>query len=98
MSFQVGIGSLGGTVYFQVGLYTPLRIVKMMVKVVKLLAPVYEKAALINFIRKHPCRSLSLNKVSFLHAKDSCTGVFLYVLPNISERFLCKIPLGNCFC
>ena len=25
MSFQVGIGSLGGTVFFQVGLYTPLR-------------------------------------------------------------------------
>ena len=26
MSFQVGIGSLGGTVFFQVGLCTPLRI------------------------------------------------------------------------
>ena len=25
MSFQVGIGSLGGTVFFQVGLCTPLR-------------------------------------------------------------------------
>ena len=25
MSFQVGIDSLGGTVFFQVGLYTPLR-------------------------------------------------------------------------
>ena len=25
MSFQVGIGSLGGTVFFQVGLSTPLR-------------------------------------------------------------------------
>ena len=25
MSFQVGIGSLGGTVFFQVGLCTPLQ-------------------------------------------------------------------------
>ena len=27
MSFQVGIGSLSGTVFFQVGFYTPLRTV-----------------------------------------------------------------------
>ena len=28
MSFQMGIGSLGGTVFFQVGLCTPLQIME----------------------------------------------------------------------
>ena len=37
MSFQVGIGSLSGTVFFQVGLCTPLRTMALRLLVPKLL-------------------------------------------------------------
>ena len=59
----------------------------------------YEKATLMNFIGKHLCRSLFLiNFHAYWLKKNSCTGVFLWVLPDISEHFFGKTPLGDCFC
>ena len=42
MSFQVGIGSLGGTVFFQVGLCTPLQ---TMTKTIPVFLPVDGEAS-----------------------------------------------------
>ena len=42
MSFQVGIGSLGGTVFFQVGRYIPLR-TKQVKKKEKKVSPIHKK-------------------------------------------------------
>ena len=47
--------------------------------------------------------SLFWNKVAGLQPqtsfkKDSCTGVFLWNLPNILEHLFCKTRPGDCFC
>ena len=72
----------------------------MMVKVVKLFTGVLWKSCYDEFYRKtHPRKSLFLIKFhAYRLKKDFCTGVFLWVLPNISERCFCKTPLGDCFC
>ena len=63
-----------------------------------------KKAALMNFIGKHLCRSLFLLKFhAYRLKKDSCAGVFLWVLPNISERFFAELSgwlllLNTFFC
>ena len=67
----------------------------MMVKVVKLFTGVLWKRCSDNFIGKHLYRSIFFNKVSRRRIKES---VFLWVLPNISERFVCKTPLCDRFC
>ena len=43
MSFQVGIGSLGGTVFFQVGLCTPLQTMELYLR--KAIVPCFSKGA-----------------------------------------------------
>ena len=71
----------------------------MIVKVSNCSQVFYEKAALINFIGKHLCRSLCLNELSRLKdKKGSCTDVFLWVLPNIQNTFFCKNTSDDCFC
>ena len=62
----------------------------MMVKVVKLFTGVLWKGCSNNFIGKDLYRSLFFNNVSRLQVKNSSTGVFLWVLSNISERIFCK--------
>ena len=60
----------------------------MIVKVVKLLAVVLRKRCPDNFIGKHLYRSAFFNNFhAYALLKDSCAGVFLWVLPSISERF-----------
>ena len=70
-----------------------------MVKVVKLFTGVLWKSCSDEFYRKTFMRSLFLNNVLRLQAKERLlTRVFLWVLPNISERCFYKIPLDDCFC
>ena len=74
---------------FQIASCTKLSIFstksKMMIKVVKLFT------ALMNFMGKHLCRSLFLVKFhTYRLKKDSCSGVFLWGLPNLSGSFFAK--------
>ena len=60
----------------------------MMVKVVKLFTVVLGKICSDSFIGKHLCRvSFSIKFHANRLKKDFWTGFFLYVLPNIPERF-----------
>ena len=62
----------------------------MMIKVVKLFTGVLWKSCSDKLYRKHLRGSLFLKKFYAYRLKeDSCTGVFLWVLPN---------TLGHCFC
>ena len=58
---------------------------------------------LTKFIGKHLFQSLSFNKVVGLKSytllkKRLCTGVFLWILQNLSERLFLQNSSGGCFC